>query len=540
MNNYLPELDPQGDVKPTFNTSDWKWITGYVTYADLLKYADKYVSNVFFPTQYFTSLIFNVSINDVSVTAFSFLKNVTSDIQDQLNTLLQRTTNMSYSSTTNRTTFTSTLAAPIMLLNNVNLNTRITGIETNVSTLQTKTTAQSYSGTTTTTTFTGTLATPVIKLNGTDLHTRLTTDETNITTLQTQMTSANTDISSLKTRQTTTEGNVTTLQTQMTTANTNITNLQTQQTQLSNTVATKANDNSVVHLTGNESISGVKTFLTTPTINAVNIATTTDISTAIGNLINSAPSTLDTLGEIATQLQNNQNSVNTILSSMVTLTGVQTISGQKTFSGTTYFNSISTAVLSIFQGIQTTTLQFTQSINGISPAIFNYLSNVTSDIQTQFISIYTRLTNYQYDGITSTQLINSSTAILDNTTTNQLMVNTITSNTLHSNAIHVNQLTCSNLKCTNLVDSFPIPVVYIINQNIPFPILKSGQISNLTGLNIASPIYITIAPKYQIIFVDANGVALAQIRNPTTNFIYNAGLSFTSNVPSEFRISVIT
>lgn len=428
MNSYLPDLDPEGNVKPTFNLNDWNWVKGYVTYADLLKYADKYISNVFLASQYFTTIIFGVSINDVTATTFSYLKNVTSDIQDQLNTLKTKTTNMSYDVGLNRTIFTSTVSAPIMLLNNKNLNSRITAIETDVSNLQTKTTAQTYSSATTTTTITGTLATPALKLNGTDLNSRLTTDETNISTLQSQMTQANTSIENVKALQLTDAANIATLQTNMTTANTNISSLQAQQTQINTTLNTKANDSSVVHVTGTEAISGAKNFTTTPTINLINVATTNDIATAIGNLISSAPSTLDTWGEIATQLQNNQSSVNTILSS---ITGTQSITGEKTFqAATTYFKSISAAALSTFQGIQTTTLQFSTSLNGISPIIFTYLSNVTSDIQSQFQILYTKLTNFQYDSLTSTQLINSSTAILNTTATNALVYRSQTVSTI--------------------------------------------------------------------------------------------------------------
>ena len=539
MLGYLPELDLKGDVHPTFNKSDWKWTMEAVTFADLLEYAKTTVSNTFMETQYFTSLLFNVSINDVSEATFAFLKNVTSDIQEQFDVLYQRTTNVSYNSATNRTTVAGTLATPVLLLNNVNLNTRITTVETNVSSLQTKTTAQSYTLADTTTTFTGTLATPILKLNGNDLDTRLTADETNIATLQGQMTIATADISTVKSNLATANTEIDTLQEQLTTATTSISTLQTQQTTLSNSVATKATDSAVVHLAGTETISGQKNFAVVPTVSNVNVATTADISTAIGNLISSAPSTMDTLGEMATILQNNANSVDTILSSMVTLAGAQTITGQKTFQGTTIFNAVSTLALSIFQGIQSTTVEFTTSLNGIAPAVFAYLGNVTSDIQAQFNALFTKLTNYQYDSETSTQLINSSTAILDTTTTNILNANTIHNASLVSNNIVANNITCSNIKCVNLASSLAIPVVYLLNQGVSYPILKSGLMSNLTGINFTQPVYITIAPKHRLVFVDANLCALAVVTNPTDDFLHNMGVTFTTNVPTSFQVSVV-
>lgn len=94
-------------------------------------------------------------------------------------------------------------------------------------------------------------------------------------------------------------------------------------------IALRALDSAAVHLTGNETVAGVKTFTSAPLINTNSIATTADVSA-----VNSAPSTLDTLGEISTVLQNNKASVSTILSSMVTLSGNQTVAGVKTFSAT--------------------------------------------------------------------------------------------------------------------------------------------------------------------------------------------------------------
>lgn len=539
MLGYLPDLDLKGDVHPTFNTSDWKWTMEAVTFADLLEYAKTTVSNTFMETQYFTSLLFNVSINDVTETTFSYLKNVTSDIQAQFDTLFRRTTTMSYNSTNNRTTFTSTLATPVLILNNVNLNTRITTAETNVSSLQTKTTAQTYTQADTTTTFTGTLATPFLKLNGNDLGTRLTTDETNISTLQGQMATATSDISTVKSNLTNVNTEIDTLQDQLTTATSSISSLQTQQTTLGNSLATKANDSAVVHLAGSETISGQKNFTEVPTVSNVNVATTADISTAIGNLISSAPSTMDTLGEIATILQDNANSVDTILSSMVTLGGAQTVTGQKTFQGTTIFNAVSALALSIFQGIQSTTIQFSTSLNGIAPTVFAYLGNVTSDIQAQFNALFTKLTNYQYDSATSTQLISSSTAIQDTTTTNTLNANTIHNASLVSNNIVANSITCSSIKCVNLASSLPVPVVYLLNQGVSYPILKSGLMSNLTGINFAQPVYITIAPKHQLVFVDANLCALTMVTNPTDDFLHNMGVTFTTNVPTSFQVNVV-
>ena len=111
-------------------------------------------------------------------------------------------------------------------------------------------------------------------------------------------------------------------------------------TSITNLTNTKANDNVVVKLTGNQTINDIKTFSTPPKIGLNDIATQNYVDTQISNLINGAPSTLDTLNEIATVLQNNQNDVNSILSSMVTLSTNQSISGVKTFTSNPQVNTL--------------------------------------------------------------------------------------------------------------------------------------------------------------------------------------------------------
>ena len=77
--------------------------------------------------------------------------------------------------------------------------------------------------------------------------------------------------------------------------------------------------------------------------NTTQIATTAFVATAVANLVNSAPETLDTLGELATALSENvevTTALNTAIgkkandSDVVKLSGNQTIAGTKTFSST--------------------------------------------------------------------------------------------------------------------------------------------------------------------------------------------------------------
>ena len=189
MNSYLRKLNPDGNVKPTFNPVDFKWIYDYVSYADLLNYANLYSSNIFYGSNTFPVITFSENLNGISPLTFSYLENASSNIQAQLNDLQNKTTRMTYDGQ-NITNFSGTLASQVIRLNNMDLNSRITLIETDVSGLKTKTTNQSYSNNKTT--FSGTLSVPIIELNGTNVDSRLIIDETDISNLKGQMTKANT------------------------------------------------------------------------------------------------------------------------------------------------------------------------------------------------------------------------------------------------------------------------------------------------------------------------------------------------------------
>lgn len=115
-------------------------------------------------------------------------------------------------------------------------------------------------------------------------------------------------------------------------------------TALSTQIATKANDADVVHLTGTETIGGIKTFS-----NNVNVPSLNDISsTTLGYL--------DATSSIQTQLNTKANS-----NAVVDLSTTQTIGGTKTFS-----NNLTVS-----------------SLNNITSTTLGYLSGVTSAIQTQ-------------------------------------------------------------------------------------------------------------------------------------------------------------
>ena len=83
MNSYLPELSADGTVKPVFNVDDFDRQNASVTYADLSDYAYLYGSNNFLGSNSFLD-IFVTSINNIASTTLSYIQNLRSDAQAQI------------------------------------------------------------------------------------------------------------------------------------------------------------------------------------------------------------------------------------------------------------------------------------------------------------------------------------------------------------------------------------------------------------------------------------------------------------------------
>lgn len=76
-----------GKLSPEFNTADFQSKKGFVTFQDLLNYANLYSVNIFYSLNQFFAITVK-SINDISDTTLSYLKNVTSDVQEQFDNIL--------------------------------------------------------------------------------------------------------------------------------------------------------------------------------------------------------------------------------------------------------------------------------------------------------------------------------------------------------------------------------------------------------------------------------------------------------------------
>jgi hypothetical protein len=110
----------------------------------------------------------------------------------------------------------------------------------------------------------------------------------------------------------------------------------------------KSNDNAVVHLTGAESVAGIKTFSSSPLVpdlsandNSGKVANSKYVDTAISALVGSAPSTLNALNELASALGDDPNFATTMTNSLASKGGLSsnnTWSGVNTFPSSTVLN----------------------------------------------------------------------------------------------------------------------------------------------------------------------------------------------------------
>jgi hypothetical protein len=200
-----------------------------------------------------------------------------------------------------------------------------------------------------------------------------------------------------------TVANLSTLSNTVTSLSSNVDTVSNSVSDLSNTVSLKAS-------IASPTFTGVPLAPTAAnTVNNTQIATTAYVKTVINDLINSAPSTLDTLGEIATSLANNESLSTTLTSSIAlkaplespTFTG--TVSGitksmvglgsvdNTTDLGKPISNATQTALdlkaplaNATFTG--TIVLPATTSIANVTSTEIGYLDGVTSAIQTQIDS----------------------------------------------------------------------------------------------------------------------------------------------------------
>lgn len=92
-----------GKLNPEFNANDFFVKKGYVTFKDLLSYANLYQVNIFTNLNQFTYITVS-AINGITEQTLSYLKNVSSDIQQQFQSLYFLLSGYKYDENTNITT----------------------------------------------------------------------------------------------------------------------------------------------------------------------------------------------------------------------------------------------------------------------------------------------------------------------------------------------------------------------------------------------------------------------------------------------------
>lgn len=138
---YLPN---DNTLRPIFNVQDFQREKEAATLGDLLSYANLSGYNVFTGNNSFTVIDFNEALNGIKPSEFSFLSGLQINIQNTFSSLLNKTTKQSFNSGTGITLFDSILQTPVFILNGRNLETRILTIEDDVSRVKTKTSPFDY------------------------------------------------------------------------------------------------------------------------------------------------------------------------------------------------------------------------------------------------------------------------------------------------------------------------------------------------------------------------------------------------------------
>ena len=350
-------------------------------------------------------------------------------------------------------------------------------------------------------------------------------------------------------------------------------------TSINSTLSAKANDSAVVHLTGNEIVSGTKTFTATPKIGTSDVATVQNIDDRFTQLMGGVvPETLDTLNEISAALQTNDSSINAILSTMVTLGSTQTINSVKTFSvspvvptatqgdnsgntaSTSYvdtgISNLSTSVASTYQPISSmsnylTTSNATSTYQPIS-SMSNYLttSNATSTYRpissmSNYLTTSNATSTYQpissmstYPQLTSSNTFSNTNEFSSDLVTNK-MVEKYTTATVSGNALSINfasvtsnvfsispssatniALTITNIPTTRTaLYSFTFLINTSTNKNYISTINVNGSSITMRGMGGLSNISVNASSTLTIqnIYVQMNNASVASVITNVTS-----------------------
>jgi hypothetical protein len=170
--------------------------------------------------------------------------------------------------------------------------------------------------------------------------------------------------------------------------------------------------------------------------------------------------------------------------------------------------------LNVFEAIQS------KLINGVAGDIFEYLKNITSDVQEQFNSLFTKTTSISYFSENETTYIEKN-LYCDNMGSNDIesqILNSVHINTQKVNSIDIttNTLQTKTLKANTITFNNDVGCFLIVKGFQMLPLMKS-QVFNQVMENC----YAHLKPNYFIVCKNQQGELLLSLLNSSDDFMYN-------------------
>jgi hypothetical protein len=187
------------------------------------------------------------------------------------------------------------------------------------------------------------------------------------------------------------------------------------------------------------------------------------------------------------------------------------------------------------------------NINGVDVNVFQYLVNISQDVQTSLNNIF----NIFYDSVTKSTLVNNdlvaknTSAMISLSSNNASISNLLNTYQINSSLINTNQINAqkiqsNNISCNNLQFSNDVGLYLYVPIIIPtygssstsslmlFPIIKSQIVSNLFTTTSFYYILFHIKPNYRVDILNTNMYVIYSFKNTTTDIIYNKNLTLSN------------
>jgi hypothetical protein len=165
-------------------------------------------------------------------------------------------------------------------------------------------------------------------------------------------------------------------------------------------------------------------------------------------------------------------------------------------------------------------LFFQGSINNISAQTFSYL---TSDIQSQFQSIFTLLINWTTDESSDTNLIlGANTGIDGGMNSNQLVVNNAVLGSLSVSSAHIGSLSVGTLVNQDALQS---TCVWLWNATRMYPLQSTTPVAELTLWDSSQSMFVSILPSIEVLLLDSTVVCLWSYWNASGTTVHFISIS---------------